>query len=81
MNDATRMNEAARDREQPLAAHDRIVQGLTVAKMALEQGQVDQGLRAVSDALDTAKDIVPSLLGDLEEQNGGVEPGDLRRPN
>ena len=76
----TRMHEAASGREQALAVHDTIVQGLTVAKMALEQGHVDQGLRAVSDTLDTAKDIVTSLLGDIEEQNGGVEPGDLRRP-
>lgn len=77
----TRLHDAAHGPEQALAVHDTIVQGLTVAKMALEQGQVDQGLSAVSDTLDTAKEIVASLLGDVEEQNGGVEPGDLRRPS
>lgn len=74
------MHEAARGREQALAVHDTIVQGLSVAKMALEQGHVDQGLRAVADTLETAKEIVASLLGDVQEQNGGVQPGDLRRP-
>ena len=75
-----RLHEAANGREQALAVHDTIVQGLTVAKMALEQGQIEQGLRAVSETLSTAKDIVASLLDDVEGHNGGVEPGDLRRP-
>jgi hypothetical protein len=44
--------------------NDSVVQALAAAKWALEVGNVERGLDAVSDALGTAQQLVADLLGD-----------------
>jgi hypothetical protein len=66
----------ARER-QAIEINDNIVQGLTVAKYAMESGRDEQSRRAVSEALRNAQNIISGLLS--EADNGAVEPGHLRR--
>jgi signal transduction histidine kinase len=55
--------------------HDNVVQGLVQAKLALDLGRRDEGARAVGETLESAKQIITSLLGD----GARPEPGSLRR--
>jgi hypothetical protein len=52
--------------------NDSVVQALVAAKWALEVGNVERGLDAVSDALGTAQQLVADLLGD------SVQPSDAQ---
>jgi hypothetical protein len=61
---------------QALEINDSIVQGLVVAKFALEKGEHSQGKQAVERTLTAAGKLVSDLIGDSAE---GVEPGDLVR--
>jgi hypothetical protein len=58
--------------EQALEINDNIVQGLVVAKYALEVGKDDQARHAVSRTLDSASALVSRLM---TERAGGIEPG------
>jgi hypothetical protein len=62
--------------EQALEINDNIVQGLVVAKYALEVGKDDQARRAVSRTLDAASELVSRLM---TERAGGIEPGAFMR--
>jgi PAS domain S-box-containing protein len=53
--------------------NDKIVQGLVVAKLALELGEQEQLERAIADTLDAARALVGDLLEDIT-----VAPGKLR---
>ena len=75
---AARERDAKSRRRQALELNDEIVQGLAVAKMALETGQPDQGLRAVTHTLQRAQSIVSQLLEDISG-GAGFKPGDLVR--
>ena len=66
----------ARER-QAVEINDNIVQGLTVAKYAMDTGRDDQSRRAVEEALRNAQDIISGLLDEAED--GRIEPGRLRR--
>ena len=63
---------------QALEINDNIVQGLTVAKYALEQGRDEQSRHAVEETLRQSRAIITELLG---ETGSGLElgPGELRR--
>jgi hypothetical protein len=61
---------------QALEINDNIVQGLTVAKYAMEGGRDQQSRVAVEETLRSAQGIISELLGDGD---GGVAPGSLRR--
>ena len=63
---------------QALEINDNIVQGLTVAKYAMDSGQDERSRLAVEDTLRSAQGIITELLGD---RNSEIElgPGDLRR--
>ena len=63
---------------QALEINDNIVQGLSVAKYALDQGHDDRSKAAVEDTLKSAREIITELLG---ERDSEVElgPGELRR--
>ena len=63
--------------EQALELNDGIVQGLAVAKMAIETGDLDKGLEVIGHTLQQAKAVVAELLGSLEDDRG-IQPGDLK---
>jgi PAS domain S-box-containing protein len=63
---------------QAMDIHDNIVQGLTVAAMALELGDPAKGADAVASTLAVARGIVSSLLAS-EDEGLDLHPGDLRR--
>lgn len=65
-------------RRQALEVHDRVVQSLVVAKIALEGGQVEVAEKALATALDNAKSIVGSELEEITRRQGPLKPGDLR---
>lgn len=66
------------DREQrALEINDNIVQGLSVAKYALEAGDVEHARRAVDETLGKARDIITEQL--VEAAPDGVRAGDLVR--
>jgi PAS domain S-box-containing protein len=76
-----RHQEAARrtaDRQRTaLQVHDRIVQGLSTAWLALQLGEQDQAMRALEESTEQAQHLVTELLADVAA-DGGIEPGDLR---
>lgn len=59
---------------QALEINDNIIQGLVLAKYALERGDHDQNTEALESTLRHAQKIVSDLL-----EESGVEPGQLRR--
>lgn len=67
--------QLALKRKQALSLNDTVVQGLAASKLALEMGDVELGLRALSNTLERAKVIVTTLL----REAGDVAPGDLIR--
>ena len=73
-----RRSRVQADRKQALELNDELVQGLVVAKLALESGNHEQGLRTISSTLERAKSIVSRLLIQHKEERPLV-PGDLIR--
>lgn len=71
----TELRELATKKQQALQINDNLVQGLTVAKYALEMGRLDIAQNAVEKTLEAAREIVAGLLADV----GGIEPGSLVR--
>lgn len=67
---------AERDRRQALELNDEVIQGLAVAKIALETGQTERALKAMRASLECVRDIASELL--LQGKDA-VEPGDLVR--
>ena len=67
---------AARSRKQALELNDEVVQGLATAKLALESGRHEQGLKAIESTLDRVRAIVTALLA---EAGKPIQPGDLLR--
>lgn len=67
----------ARER-QAVEINDNIVQGLTVAKYAMETGHDERSRRAVEETLRSAQHIITELLGERDTEIE-LGPGDLRR--
>lgn len=63
---------------QALEINDNIVQGLSVAKYALDQGKDGQSRDAVEETLKKARMIITELLGE-EDTEVALGPGELRR--
>jgi hypothetical protein len=63
---------------QALEINDNIVQGLSVAKYALDQGEDEKSQKAVEETLKKARLIITELLGD-EDSEVALGPGELRR--
>jgi hypothetical protein len=59
--------------------NDNIVQGLSVAKYAIGQGHVDEGVRAIDDTLRRARQLITDQLTEATADQGGPRPGDLVR--
>lgn len=68
-------HEAAIERRHALELNDRVVQGLTVAYMALSLGENDQASTAISSTLEEARKLVSGLLGDPRDD---LQEGRLR---
>jgi len=64
---------------QALEINDNIVQGLTVAKYALDQGKDDTSKKAVEDTLKKARSLITDLLGEQGSETELARPGELRR--
>lgn len=64
---------------QALELNDDIVQGLSVAKYALDQGRLEEGRHAVDETLKKAQQIISDLLGEQEGEAALARPGSLRR--
>lgn len=71
------IREAELRRRQALQLNDDVVQGLVVAKMALETDDQAKTAEALEETLSRAQGIVSSLLSSLRGES--LEPGDLLR--
>jgi hypothetical protein len=69
---------SARER-RAIDINDNIVQGLTVAKYAIGQGHVEEGVRAIDDTLRRARQLITDQLTEATADQGGPRPGDLVR--
>lgn len=74
---ALKLRENQARQQHALELNDTIVQGLAVAKMALETGHTEKGLEAVTESLKRVKSLVRDLLVDLGE--GEWDEGTLVR--
>jgi len=74
---ALRSREADSNRKRALELNDEVVQGLSVAKYALESGEVSTARRAVTHTLEAARQIVSDLLA--VSGSAAIQPGDLVR--
>jgi CheY-like chemotaxis protein len=73
----TRALSAAEERrQQALQINEGIVQGIAVAKMALELGEADRALDTLDRTLGAAKRVMTHLL--LDHADGPIRPSDLR---
>jgi CheY-like chemotaxis protein len=73
---STALTAANERRQQALQINEGIVQGLAVAKMALELGDPERALDALGRTLQAAKQVITHLL--LDDAEGPVRPSDLR---
>lgn len=71
-----KLRELESNRQHALQINDNIVQGLTVAKYAVEMGRLDLASEALHSTLASAKHIVRDLLSEDEK---GVREGSLVR--
>lgn len=71
------IHEGGMRRRQALEINDNIVQGLAVAKYALDAGDHEKSYDAISRTLASARGIIGELLGD--DARGALGPGDLVR--
>lgn len=76
IRDLLEVSEA--NQRRALELNDTIVQGLTVAKLALDMEWKEKAGEAVADTLDQARSIVSRLLEDAESR-GAMGPGSLVR--
>lgn len=67
---------ATQSQRQALELNDEVIQGLAAAKLALETGEHEKGVRALTETLARAQALVSRLLNQKQES---VEPGDLVR--
>jgi signal transduction histidine kinase len=78
MRGAALFEDMKERQRRALEINDDIVQGLTVAKLALELDDRDRSVAAMSNALAAASRIISDLLGEAGNENR-LGPGDLRR--
>ena len=72
--------EDMKERErQALQLHDEVVQGLVVAKLALDLDQQEQSKEVLASTLAAASQIITDLLGRTSEDDVHLGPGDLVR--
>ena len=64
-------------RREALDIHDNIVQGLAVAKIAIELDRKEEGLAALEKTIGASRKIITELLGEGPETR--LRPGELTR--
>lgn len=73
-----RLERLTRERERrALEINDRIVQGLAVAKYALDAGETAEARRSVQDTLERARHLVTEQLDEVVDTGREIRPGDL----
>ncbi len=77
MERAERLSHASQ--RQALQSSDDVVQGLVVARYALEAGQVQEASEAIDRTLAGAREIVSAQLEGMAGTDGEVRPGELAR--
>lgn len=65
-------------RRHALDINDNVVQGLALAKFALELGETERAVKAVASTLAAAQHIMTDLFAETGEESA-FEPGSLRR--
>lgn len=78
MRGAALFEDMKEKQRRALEINDNIVQGLAVAKLALELDQREASEEALEQALVSARQIISDLLGDAESESR-LGPGMLRR--
>lgn len=78
MRGAALFEDMKEKQRRALEINDNIVQGLAVAKLALELDQRETSEEALERALVSARQIISDLLGDAESE-ARLGPGGLRR--
>jgi signal transduction histidine kinase len=78
MRGAALFNDLKERERQALQLHDQVVQGLVVAKMALDLDQKDQSQEALTATLASASQIISDLIG-RSSDDLQMRPGDLVR--
>ncbi|HYN37092.1 MAG TPA: hypothetical protein VEV82_08980 [Actinomycetota bacterium] len=76
---AERQLEKQLRQRQALEINDNIVQGLTVAKYAMDAGDLARAKEAVEQTLMSARHIVTDLLNEDDGDDLKLGPGDLIR--
>jgi len=71
--------ERRRHRREALDLSDTVVQGLAVARHALEHNEARHASAAIEKTLATARKVVTELLADLAAESKSIAPGDLVR--
>jgi signal transduction histidine kinase len=73
--------EQRRRHREALEIHDNVVQGLAMAKLSLELGEVEAGMAALEETLEAARRLVTDLLGEAagDEEVVDLTAGVLRR--
>ena len=77
--EAARRHEEQLRRRHALEINDNVVQGLTVAKYALDAGNQEEARRAIEQTLVSARQIITELLDSDEENDLRLIAGDLVR--
>jgi signal transduction histidine kinase len=72
------LHDAQLRRQQAMQINDGIVQGLTVAQLALDLERPDDSRQALNETLVKAREIISSLLGEMDTESQ-VSPGELVR--
>ncbi len=76
---SARPHEEQLRRRQALEINDNVVQGLTVAKYALDAGNHEEARRAIEQTLVSARQIITELLDAGEANDLRLVAGDLVR--
>jgi len=75
-----RADRAVRERERrALEINDSIVQGLVVAKYAVDAGQVEAGAKMIDQTLGRARKLMTDQLQGVSGEGAALRPGDLIR--
>ncbi|MGH2806642.1 MAG: MEDS domain-containing protein [Actinomycetota bacterium] len=72
-----RAHEEALRRRQAFELNDAVIQGLTVAKLALELGETEKAAGAVAETITRARGLLSSLFGS-DGAGGPLKPEDIR---